>query len=65
MSVFLHHGQDIFHTYSTNERGIDILLGTSTYLDLTPLGRQEGWEEPAGRSALSDDWLRYHDQHNA
>ncbi len=65
MSVFLHHGEDIFHTYSTNGRGVDILLGTYNYLDLTPLGRQESWEEPAGRSTPSDDWLRYHDQYDA
>ena len=45
LSVFLHHGEDIFHTYSTNGRGVDILLGTYNYLDLTPLGRQEDWEE--------------------
>jgi predicted dithiol-disulfide oxidoreductase (DUF899 family) len=65
VSVFLHHGEDIFHTYSTNGRGVDILLGTYNYLDLTPLGRQESWEEPAGRSTPSDDWLRYHDQYDA
>jgi len=45
LSVFLHTGKDIFHTYSTNGRGVDILLGTYNYLDLTPLGRQEDWEE--------------------
>ena len=64
VSVFLREGEEIFHTYSTNERGVDILLGTYNYLDLTPLGRQESWEEPAGRST-SDDWLRYHDQYDA
>lgn len=45
LSVFLREGEDLFHTYSTNGRGVDILLGTYNYLDLTPLGRQEAWEE--------------------
>jgi predicted dithiol-disulfide oxidoreductase (DUF899 family) len=41
LSVFLRTGDSIFHTYSTYQRGLDILLGTYHYLDLTPLGRQE------------------------
>jgi predicted dithiol-disulfide oxidoreductase (DUF899 family) len=45
LSVFLREGENLFHTYSTNARGVDILLGTYNYLDLTPLGRQEPWEE--------------------
>jgi predicted dithiol-disulfide oxidoreductase (DUF899 family) len=49
LSVFLHEGEQILHSYSTSGRGVDILLGTYNYLDLTPLGRQEDWEErPAG-----------------
>lgn len=45
ISVFLREGETIFHTYSTTARGVDILLGTYNYLDLTPLGRQEDWEK--------------------
>jgi predicted dithiol-disulfide oxidoreductase (DUF899 family) len=45
LSVFLHDGGHILHSYSTSGRGVDILLGTYNYLDLTPLGRQEEWEE--------------------
>jgi len=40
LSVFLRDGDDVFHTYSAYERGIDALVNTYTYLDLTPLGRQ-------------------------
>ncbi len=50
LSVFLRDGEHIFHTYSTNGRGVDILLGTYNYLDLTPLGRQEEWEERLNRA---------------
>lgn len=45
LSVFVCEGEQILHSYSTTGRGVDILLGTYNYLDLTPLGRQEAWEE--------------------
>ncbi len=41
LSVFVRDGEQIFHTYSTYARGVDLLLGLYNYLDLTPLGRQE------------------------
>lgn len=50
VSVFLREGEDILHSYSTSGRGVDILLGTYNYLDLTPLGRQEPWEERLNNS---------------
>lgn len=63
-SVFLHHQNRIFHTYSTYARGLDILLGTYNFLDLTPLGRQEDWEEPAGRcDSKFMKWLKRHDNY--
>ena len=40
MSVFLRDGDRIFHAYSAYGRGIEQLIGTYSYLDLTPLGRQ-------------------------
>jgi predicted dithiol-disulfide oxidoreductase (DUF899 family) len=40
VSVFLRDEGTVFHTYSTYSRGLDILLFTLNYLDLTPLGRQ-------------------------
>jgi predicted dithiol-disulfide oxidoreductase (DUF899 family) len=46
LSVFLRDGKTIFHTYSTYARGLDLLLGTYNYLDLTPLGRQEDGPGP-------------------
>jgi predicted dithiol-disulfide oxidoreductase (DUF899 family) len=49
-SVFLRDGDRVFHTYSTYGRGTEQVGGTHYYLDLTALGRQEDWEEPAGRS---------------
>ena len=42
VSVFLRHGDRVFHTYSTFARGVELLVSTVQQLDLTPLGRQEG-----------------------
>lgn len=40
VSVFVRDGDRILHTYSAYERGLDILLGTYRWLELTPGGRQ-------------------------
>jgi predicted dithiol-disulfide oxidoreductase (DUF899 family) len=32
---------EVFHTYSTYARGLDMLLGTNHYLDITPEGRNK------------------------
>jgi len=48
----------IFHTYSTYERGLDILNTAYNYLDLLPKGRDEdGYEFPM-------TWVRRHDEYN-
>ena len=49
-SVFLRVGDEVFHTYSSYARGAEWTGGSYAYLDLTPLGRQEEWEQPAGRA---------------
>jgi predicted dithiol-disulfide oxidoreductase (DUF899 family) len=40
VSVFLREGDRVFHAYSAYERGLDTLLGTYRWLELTPAGRQ-------------------------
>jgi predicted dithiol-disulfide oxidoreductase (DUF899 family) len=52
-SVFLREGDEVFHTYSMYARGAEWLGGSYAVLDLTPLGRQEDWEEPKGRAAAA------------
>jgi predicted dithiol-disulfide oxidoreductase (DUF899 family) len=42
VSVFLREGDRVFHTYSSFARGNEHLVSTAMFLDLTPLGRQEG-----------------------
>jgi predicted dithiol-disulfide oxidoreductase (DUF899 family) len=48
---------EIFHTYSSYARGLDILIGTYNFLDLTPKGR--------GEDGLSHSmaWVRHHDRY--
>lgn len=45
---------EIYHTYSTFSRGIENLMGTLMWLDLTPKGRHQFDD---GRSRLSEDGL--------
>jgi predicted dithiol-disulfide oxidoreductase (DUF899 family) len=59
LSVFVRDGDAVFHTYSTYSRGLDPLLNTYNYLDLTPLGRRED-ELP-----WSMAWVRHHDRYGA
>jgi len=50
---------DIFHTYSTYARGLDILLGAYNFLDLVPKGRDEG------SLPHTMAWVRHHDRYAA
>lgn len=65
ISAFLRDGTRVFHTYSTYARGIDMLVNTYNWLDLTVPGRQEDWELPSGRTDGSHmQWLRRHDEYS-
>lgn len=46
---------NVFHTYSTYARGIDMVNAAYHYLDLVPKGRDEGTRGPS--------WLRCHDEY--
>lgn len=47
----------VFHTYSTYGRGLEVMMGTYGLIDLTPRGRDE-----AGL-AYTMEWLRHHDRY--
>jgi predicted dithiol-disulfide oxidoreductase (DUF899 family) len=49
---------DIFHTYSSYARGLDILVGTYNFLDLAPKGRDEDG------LAFTMAWVRHHDRYD-
>src|SRR3954470_7559206 len=44
-NVFFREGNRVFRTYFVNNRGDEQMGGTWNYLDITPLGRQEVWED--------------------
>ena len=49
LSVFFRIDDDVYHTYSTYNRGTESLTDSYSLLDVTPYGRQEDWEDsPAG-----------------
>ena len=48
---------EIFHTYSSYGRGLDILIGAYNFLDLAPKGRDEDG------LAFSMAWVRHHDRY--
>ena len=50
---------EIFHTYSTYARGLDILVGTYNFLDLAPKGRDEDG------LPFTMEWVRHHDRYSA
>jgi predicted dithiol-disulfide oxidoreductase (DUF899 family) len=56
-SVFYKKGKDVFHTYSTYGRGVEIGMHTYTYLDLVPKGRDEGGLH------FPMAWVRHHDRY--
>jgi predicted dithiol-disulfide oxidoreductase (DUF899 family) len=50
---------NIFHTYSSYSRGLDILIGAYNWLDLTPKGR----DEEGLKHGMA--WVRHHDKYDA
>ena len=65
LSVFLRDGAQIFRTYFTSSRGLETVGTIWSLLDLTPLGRQEQWEDtPQGRPQSPPyQWWRRHDEY--
>ncbi len=47
----------IFHTYSTFGRGVEVMMGTYSLLDLVPKGRDEN------DGPYKMDWVRHHDRY--
>ena len=51
-------GGQVFHTYSSYGRGLDMLIGAYHFLDLAPRGRDED------ALAFSMAWVRHHDRYD-
>ncbi|HET6752968.1 MAG TPA: DUF899 domain-containing protein [Jiangellaceae bacterium] len=56
ISVFVKDGGQIYHTYSTYERGLDMLNVAYHYMDLVPKGRDDG-------DGAAASWLRRRDEY--
>jgi predicted dithiol-disulfide oxidoreductase (DUF899 family) len=50
---------EVFHTYSTYGRGVEVMMGTYDILDLMPKGRDERNVE------YKMEWVRHHDRYEA
>jgi predicted dithiol-disulfide oxidoreductase (DUF899 family) len=48
---------DVFHTYSTYGRGVEVMMGTYRMLDLAPKGRDEQDQN------YTMEWVRHHDRY--
>ncbi len=54
---FMGDANEVFHTYSTYGRGVEVMMGTYNILDLTPNGRDERDVE------YKMEWIRHHDRY--
>ena len=65
LDVYLRDSERVFLTYATRSRGVEALGSIWTFLDLTPFGRQEEWEDtPPGRpQGPKYEWWRLHDEY--
>jgi predicted dithiol-disulfide oxidoreductase (DUF899 family) len=65
-NVFLRDGEEITRTYFVDKRGDESMGGTWAYLDVTPFGRQEIWEDsPDGYpQTKAYQWWNRHDEYH-
>ncbi len=66
-NVFIRDRDQVFRTYFVNARGDEAMGSTWSYLDITPLGRQESWEDsPAGYPQTPPyTWWNWHDTYDS
>jgi predicted dithiol-disulfide oxidoreductase (DUF899 family) len=66
-NVFVRDGEHVFRTYFINNRGDEAMGTIWSYLDITPLGRQETWEDsPKGYPQTPPyKWWNWHDTYDA
>jgi predicted dithiol-disulfide oxidoreductase (DUF899 family) len=58
-AFFKNEAGEVFHTYSTYRRGLDMFLGAYHFLDIAPKGRDEG------NLARPMVWVRHHDRYES
>lgn len=67
INVFIRDGDRVFRAYFLNGRGIEDVGPVWSFLDMTPLGRQETWQDvPSGRTQGDPYiWWRLHDNYGS
>jgi predicted dithiol-disulfide oxidoreductase (DUF899 family) len=66
-NVFFRDDDAVYRTYFVNNRGDEALGSTWSYLDITPFGRQELWEDsPEGYPQTEPyKWWNWHDSYGS
>jgi predicted dithiol-disulfide oxidoreductase (DUF899 family) len=66
-NVFFRDGDAVYRTYFINNRGDEALGSTWSYLDVTPFGRQETWEDSPQGYPQSEPykWWNWHDSYGS
>lgn len=64
-NVFIRDGASVYRTYFIDNRGDEAMGTLWSYLDLTPLGRQESWEDspPGYPQTPPYKWWNWHDNY--
>jgi predicted dithiol-disulfide oxidoreductase (DUF899 family) len=65
LNAFLRDGDEIYRTYFTTHRGLEVIGPVWSFLDRSALGRQETWEDsPEGYPQTPPyEWWRRHDEY--
>jgi predicted dithiol-disulfide oxidoreductase (DUF899 family) len=67
LNIFYRDGNDIYRTHFVARRGIEAFGTSWSFFDVTPMGRQENWQDaPAGTPQGEPyDWWRRHGEYDA
>lgn len=65
LNVFFRHEGGVYRTYYSTDRGLEKLGTIWSFLDITPLGRQETWEDSPAGVPQSEPfrWWRLNDEY--
>jgi predicted dithiol-disulfide oxidoreductase (DUF899 family) len=66
-NAFIRDGDKVFRTYFINGRGDEAMGTTWSYLDMSPLGRQEEWEDSPKDYPQTPpyEWWNWHDDYGS
>jgi predicted dithiol-disulfide oxidoreductase (DUF899 family) len=67
LNVFLRRDGKVLHSYNTSGRGVEAIGSAWTFLDRTPMGRQETWEDAPDWVPQTPpyEWWDFHDRYGA